>query len=74
MNGIKKMSAQQAIDELVRSLRFRAQRYKRLAGALYDRRTAAQVAAFAADLEAEARRLENQRWPAAGKRHPIPCR
>lgn len=66
------MSAQQAIDELVRSLRVRAQRYKTLAEALYDRRTAAQVATYAADLEAEARRLEHRRWPSAGKRRPIP--
>jgi len=68
------MSAQQAIDELVRNLRGRAKRYKILAEALYDRGTAAKIAVYAAELEAEARRLEQRRWSLAGKRGPSPCR
>ncbi len=59
------MSAQQAIDELVRMLRARARRYKILAEGLYDRQTAAEVSAYAAELEAEAQRLEHRRWPLA---------
>src|SRR5438309_650957 len=43
------MSAQQAIDDLVRMLRARARRYKVLAEGLYDRQTAAEVSAYAVE-------------------------
>ena len=68
------MSAQQAIDDLVRMLRARARRYKVLAEGLYDRQTAAEVSAYAAELEAEAERLEDRRWPPAARRLGISCR
>jgi hypothetical protein len=67
------MSAQQAIDELVRMLRARALRYKVLAERLYDRRTAAEVSAYADELEAEAERLERPRWSLAAQRFGISC-
>jgi hypothetical protein len=65
------MSAQQAIDELVRMLRARALRYKVLAEGLYDRQTAAEVSAYADELEAEAERLEDPSWPLAARRLAI---
>lgn len=69
------MPAQHPIDELVRILRGRAQRYQALAEGLYDRQTAAQVAACADELEAEAARLETLRWPFAARRlEIISCR
>jgi hypothetical protein len=55
------MSAKQTIDELVRMLRARALRYKILAEGLYDRQTAAEVTAYARELEAEAERLADPR-------------
>ena len=57
------MSAQQTIEELARMLRMRALRYKILAESLYDRKTAAEVTAYARELEAEAERLADPRWP-----------
>ena len=68
------MSAQQTIDELVRMLRARALRYKILAEGLYDRQTAAEVSAYANELEAEAERLADPRWPLAARRVGISCR
>ena len=68
------MSAQQTIDELVRMLRARALRYKTLAEGLYDRQTAAEVSAYADELEAEAERLADPRWPLAAQRLGISCR
>jgi len=67
------MSAQQTIDELVRMLRARALRYKILAEGLYDRQTAAEVSAYADELEAEAERLANPRWPVATQGFGISC-
>ncbi len=60
------MSAQQTIDELVRMLRARALRY-------YDRQTAAEVSAYADELEAEAERLADPRWPVATQGFGISC-
>jgi len=57
------MSAQNTIDELVRMMRARASRYKILAEGLYDQRTAAEVSAYADELEAEAKRLADSRPP-----------
>jgi hypothetical protein len=68
------MSAQQTIDELVRMLRARALRYKTLAEGLYDRQTAAEVTAYARELEAEAERLADPRWPLATRQLGISCR
>ena len=68
------MSAQQTIDELVRMLRARALRYKILAEGLYDRQTAAEVSAYADELEAEAERLGDPRWPVAPQGFGISCR
>ena len=68
------MSAQHAIDELVWILRGRAQRYQALAEGLHDRRTAAEVAACADELEAEAMRLETLRWPFGAMRLEFSCR
>lgn len=62
------MSAQQTIDELVRMMRARGLRYKILAEGLYDRQTAAEVLAYANELEAEAERLADSRWPSAPPR------
>ena len=67
------MSAQQTIDELVRMLRARALRYKILAEGLYDQQTAAEVSAYADELEAEAERLEDPRWPVAAQRLAVSC-
>ena len=67
------MSAQQTIDELVRMLRARALRYKILAEGLYDRQTAAEVSAYANELEAEAERLADPRWPVATQVFGISC-
>src|SRR6266704_1112430 len=67
------MSAQQTIDELVRMMRARALRYKILAEGLYDRRTAAEVSAYADELEAEAKRLADSRWPLAAARLGVLC-
>jgi hypothetical protein len=68
------MPAQHAIDELVGILRERAQRYQALAEGLYDLRTAAEVAACADELEAEAARLETLRWSFRAMRLEISCR
>jgi len=68
------MSAQQTIDELVRMLRARALRYKILAEGLYDRQTAAEVSAYADELEAEAERLAGPRRPVAAQSFGISCR
>jgi hypothetical protein len=68
------MSAQQTIDELVRMLRARALRYKILAEGLYDRQTAAEVTAYARELEAEAERLADPRWPLAAQGLGLSCR
>ena len=68
------MSAQQTIDELVRMLRARALRYKILAEGLYDRQTAAEVSAYADELEAEAERLADPCWPVAMQGFGISCR
>jgi len=67
------MSAQQAIDELIRTLRARARRLRVLAEGLYDRQTAAEVSAYATELEAEATRLEGRRAPLATRRLGITC-
>ena len=67
------MSAQQTTDELVGMLRARALRYKMLAEGLYDRQTAAEVSAYADELEAEAERLADPRWPLAAQRLGISC-
>ncbi|HYK81285.1 MAG TPA: hypothetical protein VEU95_16745 [Micropepsaceae bacterium] len=67
------MSAQQTIDELVRTMRARALRYKLLAEGLYDRQTAAEVSAYADELEAEAERLADSRWPSAPPRVVVLC-
>ena len=67
------MSAQQTIDELVRMLRARALRYKALAEGLYDQHTAAEVSAYADELEAEAERLEDPRWPVSAQRLAVSC-
>jgi hypothetical protein len=61
-------SAQHTIDELVRMMRARASRYKILAEGLYDRRTAAEVSAYADELEAEAERLADSRLPLGASR------
>lgn len=68
------MSAQQTIDELARMLRARALRYKILAEGLYDRQTAAEISAYADELEAEAERLTGPRWPGAAQGFGISCR
>ena len=68
------MSAQQTIDELVRTLHARALRYKILAEGLYDRHTAAEVSAYARELEAEAERLADPRCPLALQPLGISCR
>jgi hypothetical protein len=68
------MSAQQTIDELIGMLRARALRYRILAEGLYDRQTAAEVAAHARELEAEAERLANPRWPLVTRQLGISCR
>jgi hypothetical protein len=68
------MSAQQTIDELVRTLRARALRYKILAEGLYDRQTAVEVTAYACELEAEAERLADPRWPLAAQGLGLSCR
>jgi cytochrome c553 len=52
------MSASYSIPDRVELLRSRTQRYKQLAEALSDHRTAAEVAAYAKELEAEVGRLE----------------
>jgi hypothetical protein len=65
------MSAQQTIEELIGMLRARALRYKVLAEGLYDRQTAAEVSAYADELEAEAERLEGPPWPLAVQRFGI---
>ena len=67
------MSAQEAMDELIRTLRARARRLKVLADGLYDRQTAAEVSAYAVELEAEAKRLEGRRSPLATRRLGITC-
>ena len=67
------MSARQAIDELVGMMRARALRYKTLAQELYDRQTAAEVVAYADELEAEAERLADPRWPLPAQRRAITC-
>jgi len=54
------MSAPYAISDRIELLRSRAQRYKQLAEVLYDRRTAAEVAGYADELEAEVNRLEKR--------------
>ena len=68
------MSAQQTIDELVGMMRARALRYQILAEALYDRQTAAEVSAYAEELEAEAERLADSRWPSGPQRQGLLCR
>ena len=68
------MSAQQMIDKLVRILRAWALRYKVLAGGLDDRQTVAEVSAYADELQAEAERLADSRWPLAAQRLRIFCR
>ena len=68
------MSAQQTIDELIRTLRARALRYKILAEGLYDRQTAAEVTAYARELEAEAERLAGRRGPLAARGLGLFCR
>lgn len=65
------MSARHAIDELVRTLRGRAQRYQPVAEGLYDRQTAAEVAACAGELEADAAWLETLRSPFGAMRLEI---
>jgi hypothetical protein len=67
------MSSQQTIDELVRMMRARALRYKILAEGLYDRQTAAEVSAYADELEAEAERLADSRRRAAPPRLGALC-
>jgi len=57
------MSAQHSITELIQTLRSRAERYKLLADGLYDRRTAAEIAAYSDELEAEVLRLQRMAWP-----------
>jgi hypothetical protein len=52
------MSASYSIPDRIELLRSRAHRYKKLAEALSDHRTASEVAAFAGELEAEVGRLE----------------
>ena len=52
------MSALYSIAGRIELLRSRALRYKQLAGALYDGRTAAEVSIYADELEAEVSRLE----------------
>ena len=71
--GEELTSAQQTIDELVRMLRARALRYKILAAGLYDRQTAAAVTAYANELEAEAERLADPRWPSPAQGLGIAC-
>ena len=68
------MSAQHTIDELVRMMRARASRYKILAEGLYDQRTAAEVSAYADELEAEAKRLADSRPPLVASRLGVFCR
>ena len=46
------------VPDRIELLRSRAQRYKQLAEALYDQRTAAEVSVYADELEAEIVRLE----------------
>jgi hypothetical protein len=52
------MSASYSVPDRIELLRSRALRYKQLAEALHDRRTAAEVAIYADELEAEVSRLE----------------
>jgi len=52
------MSASYSITDRIELLRSRAERYKQLAEVLYDQRTAAEVAGYADELEAEVNRLE----------------
>jgi len=52
------MPASYSIPDRIELLRSRAQRYKQLAEALYDHRTAAEVAVYADELQAEVSRLE----------------
>jgi len=52
------MSAPYSISDRIELLHSRALRYKQLAEALYDRRTAAEVSIYADELEAEVSRLE----------------
>ena len=52
------MSAPYSVTDRIALLRSRAHRYKQLADALYDRRTAAEVSRYADELEAEVSRLE----------------
>jgi hypothetical protein len=52
------MASSYSIPDRIELLRSRAQRYKQLAEALYDHRTAAEVAVYAKELEAEVGRLE----------------
>lgn len=52
------MSASYSIPDRIELLRSRAQRYKQLAEALFDHRTAAEVAVYADELAAEVSRLE----------------
>ena len=52
------MSAPYPVAERMQLLRFRVERYKVLAEALNDPRTASEVSGYAAELEAEIVRLE----------------
>ena len=56
------MSAETPIADYIRVLRARAERYKRLAEGLLDRRMAAEVVACASDLENEIARLEQRQF------------
>jgi hypothetical protein len=57
------MSVPGSHNDQVRLLRERAERYRVLAEGVYDPRTAAEVAGFVEELEAEATRLEH--WQSA---------
>ncbi len=52
------MSAPYSVADRMELLRSRAHRYKELAEALHDRRSAAEVSGYAGELEAEIIRLE----------------
>jgi hypothetical protein len=52
------MSVPFSIPDRIELLRSQTQRYKELAEALYDRRTATEVSMYASELEAEICRLE----------------
>ena len=54
------MPVRNPIAERIRLLRSRAERYKLLAEVHHDRRTAAQVAGLADELQAEVTRLERR--------------